>query len=130
MANLIYPKAFERAATTGLNFVAGTIKVVLLTSAYTYSASHEFLSDISGGAIVATSSALSSKTDTGGVLDAADLTFTALTGSPIVSLVIYEDTGSSATSGLLIFIDGFSTFTPNGVDDLHVKWSSSGIAQI
>lgn len=125
MANVIYPKALERAsAASPMNWLAGTIKVVALDSGYTYNAAHEYLDDIPAGARVATSSALTGKTAVDGVIDADDVAFGAISGDPVVSLVIYEDTGVESTSALLIFIDGFSTFTPNGSAPLNVTWSN------
>jgi type IV secretory pathway VirB2 component (pilin) len=69
-----------------------------------------------GPAIVATSGNLASKTSTNGVADAADITFTAVTGDVSEALVIYKDTGVAATSPLLAFIDTATGLpvTPNG----------------
>ena len=105
--------------------LAGTLKVALIHGAsYTYSDSHQFKSDLAG--IVGTPVALASKTYTGGVLDADDVVFTALTGSQVDAVVLYIDTGSAGTSRLVAYLDtGFTgiPFTPSG-GDLTVAWDN------
>ena len=44
MANRLYPKGAEKILSGSINLISDTIKVALLSDAYTYSASHEFLS--------------------------------------------------------------------------------------
>lgn len=132
MSSALYPKFKETLLSGGINFTSDTIKVVLVDGAdYTYSASHQFLSDVPSGGRVATSAALSSKTVTNGTFDAADTTFTAASGDPSEALVIYKDTGSAATSNLIAFIDTVAgpaslSVTPNG-GDVGVSWAAGGI---
>lgn len=122
MASHVYPKAKEAFISGTLDLTSANIKIVLLTSAYTYSTSHQFLSDITSGTI-ATSGNLASKTVMNGVFDAADITLTAVaSGSTIVSLVGYKDTGTGSTSPLIWFNDGFSQAT-NGAD-ITVQWDN------
>lgn len=132
MANAIYPKWKEAVmAAVSNSSLAGTLKVALVdTGTYTYSAAHEFQSSLSG--VVGTAQTLASKTYTNGVLDAADITFTAVTGASVEALVFYVDTGSSATSRLVAYIDTGQTglpVTPNG-GDITVTWNASGIFQL
>lgn len=49
---------------------------------------------------------LTSPTATAGVADAADVTFTAVTGNPVQALAIFRDTGTPTTSTLVAYIDG------------------------
>lgn len=129
MANALYPKWKESllqiSANNGLN---GTAKVALIdTGTYTYSAAHQFHSSLSG--IVNTPATLGTKTYTNGVFDAADVTFSAVTGATVEALVIYIDTGVSGTSPLVAYIDTGVTglpVTPNG-GDITVTWNASGI---
>lgn len=86
----------------------------------------DFLDDIAAGARVATSAALAGKTFTGGVFDANDTTFTAVTGDPSESLNLFNDTpGTDATKDLCVFIDTATGLpvTPNG-SDITVQWDS------
>lgn len=131
MANAIYPKWKEQLLqfTTNNNLSSGTVKVALVdTGTYTYSASHQFYSSVSS-AVVGTPQTLGSKTYTSGTFDAADSTFTAVSGASVEALVIYIDTGSSATSPLVAYIDTSVTglpVTPNG-GDIGITWNASGI---
>lgn len=121
MANAIYPKWKEAVIQGSANSsLAGDVKAILVDSAdYTYSAAHDFLDDVPGGAIVATSGNLGTKTYTNGTFDTADFTFTAVTGDVSEALIIYIDTGSAATSRLVCYRDTGVTglpVTPNGGD--------------
>jgi hypothetical protein len=135
VANAIYPKwkaAQNKALTPDLSSGAVNIKVVLVDLAdYTYSAAHEFLSDVASGGRVATSGNLATKTVSAsdGTFDADDVTLSAVTGDQSEALIIYHDTGSAATSRLIAFIDTGVTglpVTPNG-GDITITWNASGI---
>lgn len=120
MASAVYASAKAKFLTAGLNLATLNLKAVLIdTGAYTFSAAHDFLDDVPSGARIATSGNLTSKTTTGGVFDAADVTFTAVTGATVEAVIIYNDTGTASTSDLIAYIDTFSAgvpFTPNGGD--------------
>ncbi len=123
MANALYPKAKETLLQGGINMNTATIKVALVdTGTYTYSSAHQFLSSVSG--VVGTAQTLGTKTFTNGVFDAADVTFSAVTGASAEALVIYRDTGVAGTSDLIAFLDtGYTNLpvTPNG-GDITVTW--------
>src|ERR1700741_335877 len=106
MANALYDKGRSSFLDADIDWSNDNIKTVLVDAAdYTVNLStHQFLSDIASGGRVATSGNLASKTSTAGVADAADVTFTAVTGDPSEILVIYKDTGSAATSNLIAYI--------------------------
>ena len=104
MSNTSYPKGMEKLLSSSINFVTDTIKAGLVTTAYTFSASHEFLSNV--GVRVGVDQELTGKQIADGVLDAGDLDFGALaTGSELKAIVIYKDTGNAATSPLLFYLD-------------------------
>lgn len=128
MASAIYP-LFKQALLQGTyDLSTATVRAVLVdTGTYTYSAAHDFYNDLSG--VVGTESgALASKTFTNGTFDAADITFTAVTGSTAEAIVLFVDTGNAATDALICFIDSATGLpvTPNG-GDINVTWSASGI---
>lgn len=127
MANAVYPKAKEGFLGGDIAWDSDNIKVSLVdTGAYTYSSSDDFLNDIAGGAIIATSGNLAGKSITNGVADANDVTITAVSGVSVEALVIYQDTGSSATSRLIAYLDTGVTglpFTPNG-GDVTITWDN------
>lgn len=130
MANALFP-SWKQALLefTANNDLDGqTVKVALVTAGYTYSSSDQYYSSVSAS-VVGTPQTLGSKTFTDGVFDAADVLFTSVSGSQVVSLVIYIDTGSAATSPLVAFIDTGVTnlpVTPNG-GDIAITWNASGI---
>lgn len=130
MANAIYPK-YKEALLNGsanTNMSSGTVKVALVdTGTYTYSSAHEFLSSLTGR--VGTDQTLGTKTFTNGTFDAADSTWTAVSGSTCEALVIYIDTGVAGTSRLIAFIDTGVTglpVTPNG-GNITATWDAAGI---
>jgi hypothetical protein len=132
MANTVYPKYMEAViqASSGSS-LAGTLKAVLIDTAdYTYSAAHDFYDDVSVGA-VGTPQTIGSKTYTNGLLDGADVTYTAVTGDPCEAVIIFLDTGTPSTSRLVAYLDTGVTglpVTPNG-GDITITWNASGIIQ-
>ena len=133
MASAIYPKFKQQILGAGTNtdLTSGTVKCVLVdTGTYTYSTSHEFLSDVAGGARIGTPQTIGSKTVTNGVFDGADITFPSVSGASVEALLIYVDTGVEATSPLVVFIDSADVTnlpaTPSG-SDIPVIWNASGI---
>jgi hypothetical protein len=127
MANALYSKAKESflSQNPSIDMDTDTINVAMVTSAYTYSAAHQFYSSLSG--VVGTPATLASKTITSGVFDAADVTFSAVAGgSTVAALVIYKDTGNTATSPLIAYIDTASAGLPvttNG-GDIIISWDN------
>ena len=129
MANAIYPKAKEKFLDALIDIPSDTIKIALIdTGTYTYNSADEFWSSASA-AMVGTAVTLASKTITSGVFDAADVTFTSVSGVSVEALIIYKDTGSAATSPLIMYIDVAASglpVTPNG-NNIDVQFNASGI---
>jgi hypothetical protein len=125
--NALYDKAREAFLLGDIDWVADDIRAILVDlNDYTPNlATHDFLDDVPAGARVAVSGALASKTATNGVADAADLTFTAVTGDESEALLLYVHTGVDATSRLIALIDTATGLpvTPNG-GDITVEWDS------
>lgn len=128
MASVLYPSFKALLLTGGINLASDNIKVALIdTNDVAFSSAHDFLNDVSA-AVVATSGNLASKTTTNGVFDAADITFTAVTGDQSEALIVYKDTGTASTSPLICFIDTATglPITPNG-GDVAISWNAGGI---
>ena len=127
MANTLMPTAKKKFLDGDIDLLADTIKVALIdTGTYTFSSSHEFLSDVSG--VVGTAATLASKTTTGGVFDSADITFSSVSGNTVEAYYIYKDTGSAGTSPLIAWYDSASSglpVTPNG-GDITITVNASG----
>lgn len=58
------------------------------------------------GCLVGTAQTLTSPTVTNGVADAADVTFTSVSGNTVEALGIFKDTGTPSTSKMIAFIPG------------------------
>lgn len=127
MANTLYDYARQRFLEGQLNWLTDTIKVYLVdTGAYTpQTAIHQYLADIPLSARIAGPVTLTSKSTTGGAADAADCTFTSVSGATIEAIVIYKDAGSEATSPVIAYIDTATglPITPNG-GDIIVTWDN------
>ena len=120
MANALYDPGRESFLKGEIAWQTDNIKAVLVKTAagYTFSAAHQFLSSILVGERIATSANLGTKTTTSGVADAANVTFTAVTGDACGAVVLYKDTTDAATSNLIAYIDTATGLpvTPNGGD--------------
>lgn len=134
MANALYPSWKEALLdfTAGNDLNSGTVKVALVDlGTYTYSAAHDFYSDVTG--VGGTPQTIGSKTITGGLFDGANVTYTAVAGTvSYEALIIYIDSGAAATSPLVAYIDTGVTGLPvtsNG-GDITVTWNASGIFQL
>ena len=137
MANALFDKARESflGQSPTLDFDTDTIKVSLIdTGAYTVNlATHQYMNTntVPAGARVGSPVTLTSKTVTGGVADAADITFTAVTGPSVEALILWKDGGGGGTSAsgttdlLLAYIDTATGLpvTPNG-GDITVQWDN------
>lgn len=127
MANQLYVKFKESLLGAGTSLSADTIKAVLVdTAAYTLDINvHDNLNDVAAGSRIATSGALASKTITDGIFDAADVTFTAVTGASCEAIILYKDTGVESTSTLIAYLDTATGLpvTPNGTD-IIIQWDS------
>lgn len=127
MANTLYDFARQRFLEAQINWMTDTIKVILVdTGAYTPQTTvHQYLADIPISARIAGPVTLTSKSTAGGAADAADCTFTSVTGASIEAIVIYSDSGTEATSPLIAYIDTATglPITPNG-GDIIVTWDN------
>lgn len=138
MANAIYPKWKESALQFTANGdldgsgTTGLYVALVDTGTYTYSSSHEFWSSVVS-ALVGTEVELTSKTYTNGVLDAADSTFSAVSGSSVEALVFFvKNAGANTTWRLFAYVDTSVTglpVTPNG-GDITATWNASGIVAL
>lgn len=141
MSNAFFADGIKGFAEKSISWTVDTIKAALINSSFvpTYdtnnpqninNASH--WSDISANQ-VGSSVALSGRSDTAGILAASDITFTAVTGVTAVRVVVYQDTGTPATSLLILAFDsaGGLPVVPNG-GDIAVHWDTGAykIAQI
>lgn len=136
MANGLFVAArngFIGAHATRVDMDADTIKIGLFDHGVDTPvlATDDFYNDINTALVGSLSGALASKTVgtvAAGVFDAADVTFTAVSGSSAESIVLLKDTGTTSTSDLIAFWDTATGLpvTPNG-GDIIITWNASGI---
>jgi len=133
MANVIMDSYKVLALTSGLNLATLEIRIILGDAAdITFSSAFDFLDDLTAGGRVAESNALDSKTTTAGVFDAADETWTSVSGDVSEQIWGFYETGTESTSSLIFFFDTSVTglpVTPNG-GDITCAWNASGIFAI
>jgi hypothetical protein len=130
---------FKKGQLNGAHFVdfdTDTIKLMLCTSTYSPNIdTHEFKTDVTnevaaGGGYSSGGQALTTKVvnlDTASdfaYLKADNVTWTTATFTARYG-VLYKDTGSGATSPLILVIDFGSDQSPSG-SDFTVQWASDG----
>jgi hypothetical protein len=137
VANALYPlwkeAILQASASSALNGSGTTgVYAALVTSAYTYSATDQFYSSLSG--VLGTPQEITAKSYTNGLFDGADVTYTAVAGgSTGTAIVIYvKNAGANTTWRLFAYIDTGVTNLPvitNG-GDITISWNASGIVQL
>lgn len=128
-----YPRLLELMSTGALNWTTDDIRMVLVTGAYTYSDSHNFLSAVTtANELVGTRSpALSSRvvnTDLAGDRvwwDCADYVYTALNAGTAAGCVIYRFNASDAAAPLLFYLDPSDLVTNGG--NVTVQFAATGL---
>ena len=128
MANGPYPSALDAWLDGDIDWVSDTIKVALVSSAYVRNPGHEFFDDVTG--VLGTPTALTGKTSSGGVLDAAAVSYPGvLLGETVAGLVHYKDTGTPSLSPVLFFSDENDDGTPisraGDGSDIVILWSAT-----
>jgi hypothetical protein len=107
-----------------------TVKMVLLTSGYTFSVAHEFLSDVAGAARsseVTLANVTVTRVDDGGTVDAVRIdaddpttansnAFAADVGVTVTQAWVYLDSGVEATSRLVRYFDFTGASMDGGLD--------------
>lgn len=121
MSNAAYAKGIKHLLDgSGLAWGTGNWKAVLCDATYVVDlVNDEFLADIASGKRVATSPNLTTMAVADdGIFTADDVTFSAVTGAACPTAVIYHDSGSAATSQLLLMFDSLAglPITPNSRD--------------
>ncbi len=135
MANAYYTSANGAFARGTIPWVSADIRAILVdTGVYTFNAADDFLSDIAAGARISVLSAsMASKTVADdGTMDAADSTWTSVTGNTAEAIVFYLHTGVEGTSQLIAYIDtGYTGLpvTPDG-NNVTVTWPAAGVLKL
>ena len=146
MASSWYNKGVYLVLSGGINLSSNTLKVVLVTSSYTFDPDHNFVSDVNaneltvggytGGFGGAGRKTLSNKAftedDSSNLAyfdDTVDQTWTSLaTGETIGGAIIIREVTNDSDSPVLMFMD--VTNTPTNGGNITIAWNASGIAQL
>ncbi len=126
-------------ASGSINWGSDTIRAALMDATFTptYDSATppninnaDFFSDISS-AVVGSPVALSGKTQTAGLLVAANPTFSAVTGNTVVRVAVYKWTGVAGTSQLILMYDAAGTISvvPNG-GNILLFWDTGIISAV
>lgn len=134
MTKALYDKGRENFGNGEIDWVDDDIIAILVDAAdYTVNlATHQYLSDIPAAARVAggtlgTKVSLANKTNTGGIMDADDITFPAVSGDQSEAIVLAKRDTSTFENSLLISYNDEGTnlpVTPGG-GDIVVTWPST-----
>ena len=123
----------------GIDLDTDTIKVALVTSAYTPNQdTHDFFDDVTGevtgtgytagGETIANDDVTVDTTDNEGVYDGDDVTWTSSTITAR-GAVVYKSTGTSSTSALICYLD-FTTDQSSSAGDFTLQWNAEGIINL
>lgn len=107
------------AQPPGIDYIADDIRGYLVdTNLYAFDVTHQYLSDIPVGARIASGLLTGKVIDTNGAWDADPLVIPTVNGNPFGAIVYIKDTGTPATSPLLVFLNSYANLpvTPNGSD--------------
>lgn len=128
MASALYDPGREGFLDGSIDWDTDDIRVMLVKSTYTFSAAHKFVSDLTPGTNDnGRSVALSTKTVTNGVADAADSSLVATAAAACNALAVFKHTGSDATARLIAYIDTATglPFTPGAGQTVNIAWAET-----
>lgn len=140
MADVIY-NSFKRDIMNGsIDLDTDTIKVMLVTSAYTpdqdtHTKRSDITNEVSGTGYSAGGAALANKvvsvdnTDNEGVFDADDLTWASSTITAR-GAVLYKSRGGASTADELICYIDFTTDKSSSSGDFTIQWGAEGILNL
>lgn len=123
MSAALYDHAYDAFLSGQINWVGDTIRVALLSSAYTADMANDQYFSAASSAMIGTAIALSNKSISAGVANADPVTSPSLpSGSTVTQIVLFKDTGDPATSLLIAREDVTSTLTNGGV--MTLSWDT------
>lgn len=126
MSNALYNPGREGFLDGSIDWDTNDIRVALIKSTYTFSAAHKFVSDL-GTNDNGRSAALTGKTVTDGVADAADTSLVATAALACNALVVYQYNAADAAARLIAYIDTPSAglpFTPAAGQTVNIAWDN------
>lgn len=139
MADVIYNSFKQKIMNGAIDLDTDTIKVALVTSAYTPDQdAHDNFDDVTnevsgtgytaGGATLANKTVTADNTDNEGVFDADDVVWSSSTITAR-GAVIYKSTGTASTSPLIAYID-FGSDKVSAGGNFTIAWAAEGIVNL
>jgi len=126
MANAWYRKGAEKVFRAQINFDTDLLRVRLVKDTYAQNLTTDEFVSLVPAVTGSADQTLLNTTIAEGIFDADDVTFTAVpVGEVSEGVVIYKDTGDSATSPVLMYIDtitGFPLATNGG--NIVIQWDN------
>ncbi len=101
----IMPLARQLFAQGSLDWATADIKAALIASGWNVDLTQQFLSGLPSGAVLATTGNIQGKTGAAGFLDGNTTSFGVIPSGTAGFIMFYQDTGSPATSPLILFLD-------------------------
>jgi hypothetical protein len=141
MAAKLYGSFLMKALNKEIDFDTDTIKVMLLTSAYTPNQdTHDYLDDVvanevTGTGYTATGATLASKSITYDsatnvvILDADDVTWASSTITARYAVLYDASPGTNATRPLIGYVD-FTSDQSSTAGNFTITWDATGIVRI
>jgi hypothetical protein len=133
MTNALYATAAEGFLGGAIDLDTAVIKASFVRG-YTYSASHQFVSDVTGagGTVNGTSAALANKTITLGVFDADDTTVTTTANATDHGILVFQasavtggaDVAASSQRVIAWFDTGTGLPVQPGTGSTPITWSA------
>lgn len=129
-----YPKFLEEMFTrsSGASQMStATLKLQLLSSAYTYNSAHNFRDDVTPAAAeVGAAGTITSTSFTDGLFAGTGPTISALPTGPATQAIVYIDTGAAATDWLVMHLNSASVFplTGSGLDQ-PIVWTTQPLTK-
>lgn len=141
MASVLYNNYREELANGNIDFTNDTIKIMLVTTTYTVDIdTHAFRSDVtgeasgsgytSGGTTLSSVTVTQDNTNNRANIDAADVTFSAITVTNVDGAIVYKSTGAAATDILIAYIDFTEGAQTINSGDFAITFDSSGILTV
>jgi len=109
--NALYDYGREGFLDGSISWTTSDVRVMLVRDTYTFSAAHQFVSDL-GAVDNGRSGALTGKSATDGVADAADVSLFASNTATCDALILFVHTGLDASARLIVYLDSASAGLP------------------
>lgn len=118
--NSLYVPILDSFLTAQIDMSTTDLRWILTdTALYTFNSSHQFLTSVPVGARASTSATVTGVTVSGGIFDHNNFLFpTVPVGPALEAIILYQHTGTDATSRLVAYVDTIPGLpvTPNGTD--------------